>query len=155
MKECLLSLIFLVFSLRGIGQLLSTLTSFEGKRPDNQNVLTWKVEDEMSFDRYVIERSTDGRNFNSITTISATAKSAYIYSDGDINNQPPGFYYRLKMIEKDGRSSLSFVVKVKNQAVNWHVSATPNPFVNSMRVTVESSVKGNLPSFYQTRQEEV
>ncbi len=120
-----------------------TLTSFEGRKAGNQNVLTWKVEDEMNLSRYELERSTDGLNFNKITSITATAKPVYNYSDNELDNQDEVYFYRLKMVDKDGKSSLSSVVKINSKASTWQISATPNPFVNSIKISIESSVKGS------------
>ena len=119
-----------------------TLTSFEGRKSGNENVLTWKVEDEMNLSRYDLERSDDGRDFNKIASLTATAKPVYNYIDNELDNQNQVYYYRLLMVDKDGKSSLSSVVKINGRSSNWRVSATPNPFVNSMKITIESSVKG-------------
>ena len=120
-----------------------TLTSFEGKKTANENVLIWKVEDEMNLSHYELERSTDGQNFNRIASIPAAAKSVYNYSDGDLANQSQVYFYRLKMVDKDEKSTLSSVIKIINRTSNWHVSATPNPFINSLKISIESSVKGS------------
>ena len=120
-----------------------TLTSFEGRKSGNENVLSWKVENEMNFSCYDLERSTDGRNFGKIVSITATTKPVYSYTDNGLENLYQVYFYRLKMIDKDGKSSLSSVVKINGSTSNWRVSATPNPFVNSMNIKIESSVKGS------------
>lgn len=120
-----------------------SLTGFEGRNSRNQNVLTWQVEDELNFDRYELERSTDGQKFVSLATIPAASKNKYTYRDTDISDRHPVYFYRLKMIDIDGKFTMSSVIKINNQAPGWRVSATPNPFINGIRITIESSVKGN------------
>ena len=119
------------------------MSRFEGKKIGNENALTWKVENETNLSHYDLERNTDGQIFNKIASISATAKPVYNYSDSDLENKSQVYFYRLKMVDKDGKSSLSPVVKINSWTSNWRVSATPNPFVNRMKITIESSVKGS------------
>lgn len=119
-----------------------TLKSFQGRRAGNENVLSWEVEDEINFSRYELERSIDGRNFLKIATIVATEKSVYNYSDNELDNQIDVYYYRLKLVDKDEKFSLSSVVKINTNKSNWRISATPNPFLSSMKISVESTIQG-------------
>ena len=80
-----------------------------------------------------MERSTDGRNYNSIYSIFATAlrcQQPFNYTD----NQPAkGInYYRLKMTDSDGKVTYSTVVPLINAVKGIDVmNIAPNPVVNS------------------------
>jgi len=75
--------------------------------------IEWKAENETAFDRYELERSSDGESFTKIYTIkgNCTGNDACSYQYKDV-----GFdkivYYRLKMIDLDGSFTYSTVVSV-------------------------------------------
>ncbi|MEO6682157.1 MAG: alpha-amylase family glycosyl hydrolase, partial [Ginsengibacter sp.] len=120
-----------------------TLTSFEGMRIGNENLLIWKVEDEKNLSHYELEISSDGQNFQKIASVIAALKSVYNYSDTDADSHAPAWFYRLKMVDKDGKFALSSVVKINSILGNWRITATPNPFISHVQLTIESSTKGN------------
>ena len=73
--------------------------------------IAWNIADESNVDNFEVQRSTDtsSGNFVSITTISAKSNAqtnSYSYLDsGSISTDI--FYYRLKMVDKDGATSYS------------------------------------------------
>lgn len=85
--------------------------SFSGKWQDNKAVLQWEVEDVVNNDRFEIEHSTDGVNFNRKGIVenngglTGTGRSLYTFSD---NNPAKGtHYYRIRQVDTDGRFSYS------------------------------------------------
>jgi hypothetical protein len=108
------------------GTLPLHLLSFTGSKQTNHNQLQWKTADETNTKEFVLEKSTDGRSFNSFATVAAkgTGNGNYSYND---NAQISGkVYYRLKMIDKDGRFTYSNIIVLSNQS-NTTVSIYPNP----------------------------
>ncbi len=109
------------------------LTDFSVRLDNNYQVkLSWTTEQEVNFDKYIIEKSTDGTVWQSIGTVngkSVLAGSAY-YDFTDATPAKGSNYYRLNMVDKDGSSTYSRIVSVKVSAVE-RTTLFPNPVINS------------------------
>lgn len=89
------------------GVLPVTLLSFTAQENAGAGIrLSWKVAQQQNIDRYVIERSNDGRTFTAIATVTANASTESSYSFTDASPYNGNNYYRLR-IEEAGRSSYS------------------------------------------------
>jgi hypothetical protein len=115
-----------------------TLLEFTVKKLTGNNLLNWITENEISLSRFEIERSSNGRDFYKIGGIMAsgignTAKS-YAYTDqsplATVN------YYRLKMIDIDGKFSYSKIIAVTgDQSASLVIEKiSPNPFVELINI---------------------
>jgi hypothetical protein len=105
------------------------LLSFNGKKEDKANYLEWVTAREKNVSRFELERGTDGRSFSRIASIKATgngnaADNHYSYSD-DAN--APVAYYRLRMVDADGRANYSNVVVLRNVGLSATAKVYPNP----------------------------
>ncbi len=91
------------------------LTQFTGMLTSGGRVLDWSTSQESAGSRFVLQRSTDARQFIGIDTIAAGGTplgSAYTYTDAF---PLPGVniaYYRLKMVETTGLSSYSNTIAI-------------------------------------------
>lgn len=110
-----------------------TVTTFEAVKKGETILLSWKADRELPLSGFNIERSDDGRNFESIGSIAAQQEN-YKYTDNipmSGNN-----YYRLKINEADGAYSYSAV-----RLVNFGTSSEngiviyPNPVTNKFTVS--------------------
>ena len=92
------------------------LISFSATRNANtkSTTLQWTSASETNFDRYDIERSSDGRNFQWINSVAGrNQNNTNTYSIVD-NNPPMGVsYYRLKMLESSGSEKYSKIVTIE------------------------------------------
>ncbi len=90
------------------------LISFEGRAIDKSIILNWKVASELNTDVYQIERSANGTDFSPIGKTDASAAivadKTYTYTDASPLNGIN--YYRLRMVDKDGKFSFSPVIKI-------------------------------------------
>jgi hypothetical protein len=87
-------------------------------QPGDKALLNWTTTNAVNFDHFVIQRSTDGDNFQDIATIDANNADSisdhkYTYTDqytynGDV-------YYRLKLVDRDGSASYSGIVNLPMQ----------------------------------------
>lgn len=96
--------------------------------------LNWEVMQAKNIDRYEIQNSEDGIYFSTIDVIDPEQENGnwqkYTYTD----KQPNGaFYYRLKMVEKDGSVSTSIVRYVPSDCVS-DFKVYPNPFRNQITI---------------------
>ncbi|MEO6820633.1 MAG: alpha-amylase family glycosyl hydrolase [Ginsengibacter sp.] len=115
-----------------------TLISFTGKNNGNNNLLNWKSTNEVNLQSYEIEKSVDGKTFNFLASVNANGSGVYAYNDATISNVNI-VYYRLKSIDKDGQFKYSNIVIIKMNEDGWDIMATPNPFVSSLDIKMESS----------------
>jgi hypothetical protein len=118
-----------------------TLLYFTGHYEDGQSKLTWETTSEDQVDRFVIERSEDGRQFNEIGTVKATGNSSFRIKYDYTDSKPvvKNAWYRLRMIDIDGKYKYSNVIRLVNEVRSITVlSVTPNPFENALRVQVNS-----------------
>jgi len=87
------------------------LTEFTGVKQNGINKITWKAEEGIDFSNYSLERSEDGNTFIEITTVNGTRSTSYGYDDTNIDELKP-YYYRLKLVEKDGSFFYSNIILV-------------------------------------------
>ncbi len=110
------------------------------------NTLSWKAECTGAELSYVIERSGDGRNFTAINTIAAsqvTCSQPFSYNDNAVLSGT--VFYRIKVINVDGISINSGIVKVGAQAVDMRLAGIlPNPVSNTAQLNIIISKKDKV-----------
>ncbi|MGC4037672.1 MAG: PQQ-dependent sugar dehydrogenase [Chitinophagaceae bacterium] len=135
------------FSSGSVTMLPVTLLSFTGNLQSNTTLLQWRTEKEVNTSQFIIERSTDGRNFAQIGQVAAKGSSTtnvdYRFTDYDVMKQSSSVvYYRLKMTDKDGAYKYSDIVKITIPFVNGRVNLFPNPANDEINVTIDAPVDG-------------
>jgi hypothetical protein len=104
-----------------------SLTSFSATMQSKSVLLNWKTVSENNISNFKLERSADGRNFNTITSIQGlnTPVANYNYND---NSPLLGVsYYRLNIQGMAGYQKYSQIVSVKNSQDDL-VSLFPSPW---------------------------
>jgi hypothetical protein len=98
-----------------------TLTSFTAHMQNKTVQLNWKTTSEDNINNYNVERSADGRNFTTITSIQALNAPVANYNYIDNNPLAAVSYYRLNIHGMAGYQKYSQIVSVKyNQGnVAW------------------------------------
>lgn len=107
------------------------LVSFTANETDGYVKLNWNVEAELNLGRYELERSKNGINFSSITTI-LPGRASYAYTDNVNGIEADNFYYRIKMIDIDGKISYSNILAVQTKAKS--ITISPNPAADYIRI---------------------
>jgi Secretion system C-terminal sorting domain len=108
--------------------------------------LTWSTAQEVNSDYFEVERSTDQVNWTVLGEVKAKGNSdvvnKYTYVDA---YPPPGIvYYRLKMVDLDGKFQLSKIVHVSLSGSTVPLVIYNNPFVDEINVKVNVSMADNL-----------
>ncbi len=116
-----------------------TLLSFTASKQGAQNLLQWATTQEVNSSYFGVERSDDGVNFTSIGQVDAAGNSSLAKSYSLVDSKPVNGtdYYRLKMVDKDGKFSYSEIRSV-NEAVGFGVSIYPNPVENNLNLNFSS-----------------
>jgi hypothetical protein len=128
----------------GCGSLPLSLTAFIGKLMANAIMLNWNTVQEQNTSQFEIEHSNDGRNYLKIGAVNAAGRSNTVnsYSFTDYNAKQityPVAYYRLKMIDVDGRYTYSAIVALQMNKKATTLSVYPNPVKSgtTLMVTVQ------------------
>lgn len=128
------------------GVLPVTLLDFTAVKNSDDVLLKWNTSYEINFSRFEAERSLNGTEFSRFATIQPNQSGAY--NTIDINAlklfaAEPVIYYRLKMIDKDGKFKYSGVVTIKSGNIrSLQVQVAPNPFNDKLQLQVQSETAG-------------
>lgn len=98
-----------------------------------QTILNWQVQ-ETNVANYFIEKSTTGRTFTIIATISSKGDGTNNYNFTDATVLSGVGYYRIKQIDRDGRSSYSTIIKLSNQQISI-LEVYPNPVKDMVSIS--------------------
>lgn len=114
------------------------LFTFTGKYNETPNnvLLEWTTASEHNSDKFIIEKSLDGKTYQPIGTVAATGNSAVPVNYNLTDNNPAhGLnYYRLKQVDVDAKYNYSKVVSVYvNHSGN--ISIYPNPVKNELYIS--------------------
>ena len=116
-----------------------TSLEFTGKLNGTKVNLNWKTGTEVNSDHFEVEKSTDGANFTLLANVKAKGNSVITSYYGAVDPLPSkGLnYYRLKMVDRDGRYVYSQVIVIKiNDNITLTTAVKPNPFTNSLDIYV-------------------
>ncbi|HQW45574.1 MAG TPA: S8 family serine peptidase [Chitinophagaceae bacterium] len=131
------------------------LLSFTGKQHDGYNLLTWQTANEVNTQLFELEYATDGVNFKKGYTIMANGKGdhSYLQRDNGIWISNNVIYYRLKMIDVDGKHKYSNIVSIKNQSVaSIKSSLYPNPAKAMVTLSIgDPSLLGSTAQLIDSR----
>jgi hypothetical protein len=119
-----------------------SLIKFNAAYKENAVHLFWQTAQEHNTDHFNIERSIDGNNFNKTGQVSASGdkNSVQNYSFTDVN-LPKQFslgqwlYYRLKIVDKDGKFTYSNIETVKAEEALSSIKINPNPVRNILQIS--------------------
>ncbi|MEO8962452.1 MAG: T9SS type A sorting domain-containing protein, partial [Ginsengibacter sp.] len=113
------------------GPLPITLTDFTSALKNNRTLLQWQTASEYHLSHFTIERSVDGNNFSSLSDVVAYGNSSTKISYSAIDYEPlqGTNYYRLKLVDADGRFTYSKIATVNNNS-QFSIRISPNPASN-------------------------
>jgi hypothetical protein len=111
-----------------------TLTDISAQWKNSTVQLNWQVVDESNIDRYVVERSADGKTFSRIGAVTAVnAIHSHNYGYTDASPLEGSNYYRLRIEEGTGTARYSTIVSLRsNGGAGRQLSVYPNPVKNNM-----------------------
>ena len=108
------------------------------------NTLKWQIGNSDIAMFFSVQRSTDGKSFESINTLNATNETAQTYSFTD---QLPliNYYYRIEATDREGNKTYSTTLFLFNNHKDSDFSLYPNPA--HTRFIVNRDKKGNATIF--------
>ena len=125
------------------GALPVNLLSFQAKVTiENSIKLDWNVSNEINMTSYFIEKSSNGKSFETIGSVDANGlKKTQSYSYTDSKPLPGNNYYRLRMTETTGKQQFSSIRNV-NMNEDKKLIVFPSPAKN--RLFISGSVEKDL-----------
>jgi type IX secretion system substrate protein len=124
------------------GVLPITLSMWNGLYKNNKTYLGWQTGESINFSHFVVEHSTDGIHFSSLGQVAAAASPSaptQLYSFVDASPAGGINYYRLKMVDNDGKYNFSGIITIRTDVKGSNVTASPNPFTDHVVITIEST----------------
>ncbi|MCE7042401.1 Ig-like domain-containing protein [Dyadobacter sp. CY312] len=120
-----------------------TLVNFSARKELNTTILNWKTTAETNSDRFEIQRSTNGNNWEQLGTVKAKGESVavipYSYTDNSpvlIGAANAENLYRLKMIDRDETFAYSRIVSVRFDEQHQMI-LYPNPVSDELRISTK------------------
>jgi hypothetical protein len=120
------------------------LLSFGGQLAGQNANLYWQTASEQNTKSFEIDWSSDGVNFTAIATAPAAGNSSVIksYSKIDYSIASGVNFYRLKMIDMDGRVSYSPVIRINNPKKGGGIKVYADEAGSHLNMEWESSASG-------------
>jgi photosystem II stability/assembly factor-like uncharacterized protein len=118
------------------GPLPVSLLNFNGRLYQNNILLEWNTSYEFNSSHFELEKSYDGANFQKIAKITAAGNSNSLqqYSYLDQGTLSEFNYYRLKMVDIDGKFIYAQTIVVRNPNTLQNVRVIGNPFKTFTKV---------------------
>ena len=114
-----------------------SLTSFSAAKNGKSVLLKWNTQTENNNRGFVIERSNNSLNWSQLQFVNSVGNSTTSrdYSTIDRNPMAGINYYRLRLVDNDGRQTFSSIANVKfDNAEIMEFSFYPNPAKNSLNI---------------------
>ena len=117
------------------------LVDFSITKNEKKVELRWKSPQENNNESYIVERSCDAKEWNKIAEIKAIVYSTmpkyYNYTD-----ESPLYgisYYRLRILDRDGRYGITQVKAIRNSVSGTKPSVYPNPAIQKATIFVNDT----------------
>ena len=106
------------------------LLNFTGKNNDIGNQLNWLTANEVALSHFEIERSENAKIFKKIGEVNAkggpSEKVEYEFFDSQLTSLNSQLFYRLKMMDLDGKFKYSKIINIENK-LKTELTVYPNP----------------------------
>ncbi len=131
------------FAISKINSLLPlTKIDLQLNKLNNDINIIWKTTEEKNTKSFVVERSIDAIQFNSINNVDAKGGNSNLYSIIDRNVNAAIVYYRIKVIDMDGKITYSKVAIMKMNGKN-NFEVVCNPVINKeLKIQVNNMPRG-------------
>ncbi|MBL0355993.1 MAG: T9SS type A sorting domain-containing protein [Chitinophagaceae bacterium] len=132
------------------GVLPVTMLSFTSSIDNKTVQLNWQTSLEINSSYFEIQRSEDGIFFETFATTTAKGNSSLISNyqtkDDLFFYSKKVVYYRIKMVDIDGKQKFSsvMIIKVDAAVTRNSVKAWPVPFISQLNVEYNSEVKQDV-----------
>lgn len=129
-----------------------SLLAFQVNLKEKNAVLSWTTTNHYNFSHFIIEKSNDAKNYTEATILfaeeSTSVENNFKYKDNLLSNTEKTTYYRLKLVDINGKASYSETRMVKLIEENkTQISTFPNPAVNEVRVMIPANWQEKMVTY--------
>ena len=112
------------------------LVQFDATKNLRSAVISFVTTAESNMKAYEIQRSNDTKHWVTIETLQPKNQQSTTqkYNYTDVNLYENELYYRLKMMENDGKSSYSRTIALENKQKGNSINVYPNPVKNTAQL---------------------
>lgn len=120
------------------------LLDFRAEAKENASWLGWQTASESDSKGFHIEHSLDGREWSVLGFVSAQGQSSDLQQYSYIHENPMSGdnYYRLRMVDLDGRFEYSVARLVHFEKEYSLLSVHPNPFSDQLKIRMGGRISG-------------
>jgi hypothetical protein len=119
-----------------------SLLNFTGNINNKKAQLQWQTTQENNSSYFELQRSEDGKSFETIATVTAkgnTSINNYQHTDDLFFYNYKTVYYRIKMVDSNGKFKYSGIVILELDAtVKGSIKAWPLPFSSNLNIAYNS-----------------
>ena len=123
----------------GVSLLPVEFVKFEVEKSERGNVLNWTTATEINNDKFVVERSSNGRDYVALSSVEGHGNSTELIDYEFVDNEPmDGMnFYRLKQMDFDGKFEYSKVISIRSND-NADVNIYPTSVMDVINVQLSS-----------------
>lgn len=111
---------------------------------EKETVINWTTINEKNVNQYEIQSSSNSVEFNKINTIKSKGEGSFSYSFKDETNWVDTRYYRLKIIDNNGKYSYSKIISLHKKNNLNEVAIFTNPVSNLLVLQSKGITKTSL-----------
>jgi hypothetical protein len=128
-----------------LGPLPIELLSFTGRELNDFHILDWSTSMETNSSHFVIEHSINSIKFNELGMQNAAGNSSTErrYTFTNKNPNLGNNFYRLKMVDQDGKYKYSNIVLLKVRKDNSTLMVYPNPTASMINIDINGLAIGS------------
>lgn len=127
-----------------------SLSNFKASVQNKNVMVEWSTTNETNNQGFAIEKSMNGQDFSQIgfvnsKSINGNSSAVLSYQFVDAKLVSGKSYYRLKQLDKDGKTSISNIEVINNPFTgSLVINVLGNPVRNNLSLNVKSSINRNL-----------
>jgi hypothetical protein len=129
----------------------NNLRRFTARNEKGNAILNWAVSNTSEIKYFEIERSTDGNRFSSVEKIylGPDGKTEFQIVDIINNLKASNIFYRLKIVENNGKVSYSKVVRLANlNHLTSVFNIAPNPVKDAVTLNITASSENQMQVYF-------
>lgn len=132
------------------------IVSFTGKAKKGQNDIEWISATELNCDYYILERSENGRDWETIAVVdgAGTTDQKSEYKVEDFISKPKLYYYRLLQFDFDADEKEAGLISVESVRAS-SVCVYPNPTDGQFTILLDEEAPNMNVKIYTLNGEEI
>jgi hypothetical protein len=135
---------FTLGSSTALNPLPLSLLAFSAQLKNSNVALAWQTTNEVNASHFNLQQSTNGNNFNTIGKVNTQGGGNYAYTNDVSAINASTVYYRLQMVDRDGKFTYSKTIAILLKARNAQLTIFPNPVKETLYVQLASTKNEKL-----------